>query len=101
MLTRVGDEELADGPEMGTGRRGVLADARDFLRGLLADRDHAADPAVRRELSLAHRRLGKIHVLLGQYDWAEDEYRQALGLLDGRARGPSPRERFRMDLAVV
>lgn len=80
MLARVGDQTLADVPEMGQVRRDLLADAVGFLRGLMADGRQRDDPELRRELATARDRLGRLHALLGQADQAEAEFRVAIAM---------------------
>ena len=64
-------------------RREVLADALEFLQGFVADLGHD-DPVVRRELGLAYQQMAAIHTLLGRFEPARAEFRQALGVLAER-----------------
>jgi tetratricopeptide (TPR) repeat protein len=99
MLSRVGAEELADVPEMTPVRRKLLADALEFLRSFLADRERSSDPAVLRGLALAHDRMGSIQATLGQPLAAEQEYRREIAI-HATLAGRSPRQELdRRDLA--
>jgi eukaryotic-like serine/threonine-protein kinase len=99
MLTRVGDEELAEVPEMTPVRRDLLADALAFLQSLVADERHGSDPALRRELARAHQRLGLILGTLGRPDRAEEHLRRAVALQERLVAASPGRAEARMDLA--
>ncbi len=81
LLTQVGDERLADVPEMEPVRRQLLEEALRFYRDLLDGKDHA-DPDVRREAALAYRRTANINQLLDRLDQADRQLRAALALLE-------------------
>jgi tetratricopeptide (TPR) repeat protein len=80
MLTKVGDERLANVPYLEEVRRGILEDALSFCRGLLDTRP--TDPALRQELARAHHRVGKINALLGHGRDAETSYEEAIMQLE-------------------
>jgi serine/threonine-protein kinase len=79
MLTEVAQEQLAPEPRMEKKRRALLARARTYYEQFLEER--GSDPHVRKEAALAHKRLGDISRLLGEYDQARAAYDQAIGLL--------------------
>ncbi|HEY1375672.1 MAG TPA: tetratricopeptide repeat protein [Gemmataceae bacterium] len=97
LLTRVGQERLADVPQMEQVRRELLQDALTFYQAFLAERGD--DPAVRREAGRAHGRLANIYYALGQYAQAEDATRQAIALLDALAADGALEPDARADLA--
>jgi hypothetical protein len=65
MLTRVLGKSLADNPQAEPMRRQLLGDALRFYQRLLRGRN--ADREVRRETARAYRRVGDIHLLLGEH----------------------------------
>ncbi|MCR9248268.1 MAG: serine/threonine protein kinase [bacterium] len=69
MLTRVGLNTLVDVPQMDLARRELLQDALQLDRRLLEMRPD--DPAVQREIALAHVRIGTNERRLGDYVAAE------------------------------
>jgi tetratricopeptide (TPR) repeat protein/tRNA A-37 threonylcarbamoyl transferase component Bud32 len=81
MLTRVGEERLANVPHMEPVRREILKDALRFYQEFLRERGDS--PVVRAEAANAYRRVGDIQVLLGSRDEGEVAYRQAVALLEG------------------
>jgi eukaryotic-like serine/threonine-protein kinase len=80
MLTRVGEAELLNVPQMEPVRRDLLRDALRFYQEFLQERGDSA--VVRSEAASAYRRVGQIEVLLGQRDEGEAAYGQALALLE-------------------
>jgi eukaryotic-like serine/threonine-protein kinase len=80
MLTRVGEVDLADVPQLESVRRDLLDRALGFYREFLVERGR--DSLARRETGRALARLGEIRELLGQYVQAETNYRDALAILD-------------------
>jgi eukaryotic-like serine/threonine-protein kinase len=87
MLTRVGEAELLNVPQMEPVRRDLLRDALRFYQEFLQERGDSA--VVRSEAASAYRRVGQIQVLLGQRDEGEAAYGQAVALLD-QLRAESP-----------
>jgi tetratricopeptide (TPR) repeat protein/tRNA A-37 threonylcarbamoyl transferase component Bud32 len=79
MLTRVGQEKLANEPRMEKVRRDLLAGALDFYQRFLKERGN--DPLLRWETARAYQRVGDIHEMLGEDDEAETAYRASNGLL--------------------
>jgi tetratricopeptide (TPR) repeat protein/tRNA A-37 threonylcarbamoyl transferase component Bud32 len=75
MLTRVGQERLADEPRMEKVRRDLLERALAFYQRFV--RDEGRDPAVRREAGNAYLRVGQIQEQLGRQDRSEEAYREA------------------------
>jgi serine/threonine protein kinase len=80
MLTRVGETELLNVPQMEPVRRNLLQDALRFYQEFLRKRSDS--PQVRSEAASAYVRLGQIQVLLGQNNHGEEAYRQAVALLE-------------------
>jgi serine/threonine protein kinase len=83
MLTQVAEEKLKHVPQMEQVRRQLLAQALTFYQGFLEEDSH--DPRVREETGRAYRRVGDIHQTLGQYEQAEQAYRNAIDVLRGLA----------------
>ncbi len=80
MLTRVGEAQLLNVPQMEPVRRDLLQDALRFYQELLKERHDS--PLVRSEAASAYNRMGSILVLLGNRDEGEKAYRQAVVLLE-------------------
>jgi eukaryotic-like serine/threonine-protein kinase len=80
MLTRVGETELLNVPQMEPVRRNLLQDALRFYQEFLRKRSDS--PRVRSEAASAYLRLGQIQILLGQRNDGEEAYRQAVALLE-------------------
>ncbi len=80
MLTRVGDERLANVPQAETVRRDLLRDALEFYEGFV--RQRGDDPGLAFELARAHRRLAEIYLVLGDRSRAEQGYRRAIAVLE-------------------
>ncbi len=78
MLTRVGQESLAQMPHMERLRRDLLEQALRFYQEFVKQK--STDPTVRMELGRAYWRLGEIHRLLKQLDQAEEPHRQAVAV---------------------
>ena len=97
MLTKVGEVDLADVPQMEPVRRKLLEEARRFYLAFLGQRGD--DPATRLEAGRAHRRLGDIQEMLGDHVGAEQSYRQALGLHRPLVEESPAEPAFRQDLA--
>jgi tetratricopeptide (TPR) repeat protein len=83
MLTEVGAVELADVPQMEAVRRRLLQRALAFYLTFLQERGNEA--ALRQDAAEAHTRLADIQEMLGAYDQAEPQYRQAIALLTALA----------------
>jgi len=79
MLTRVGQEKLANEPRMEKVRRDLLAGALDFYQRFLKERGN--DPLLRWETARAFQRVGDIHEMLGEDKEAEDAYRSSNKML--------------------
>jgi serine/threonine protein kinase len=78
MLTRVSEVKLLNVPQMEPVRRDLLQDALSFYQAFLKEKGD--NPAIRSEVALAHRRMGKVQWLLGQQKEAEESYGQAVAL---------------------
>lgn len=80
MLTRVGETQLLNVPQMEPVRRELLQDALRFYQQFL--REKGDSPVVRSEAASAYRRVGQIQVQLGQRNAGEGSYGQAMLLLE-------------------
>jgi tetratricopeptide (TPR) repeat protein len=80
MLTRVGQERLAEVPQMEPVRRELLQEALTFYQRFLEKKSD--DPLIRRETAWAYRRVADIHRNLSQFADAETEYRRAFVMFD-------------------
>ncbi len=78
MLTRLGEVELVDVPQMEQVRRGMLDKALTFYETFLAEHRH--DRALRQETGRANLRLGDIEEMLGNFEAAEAAYDRAIAL---------------------
>jgi len=78
MLTRLGEVELADVPQMEQVRRRMLDKALTFYETFLAERGN--DRSIRQETGRANLRLGDIEEMLGNYAAAEAAYNRAIAL---------------------
>ena len=80
MLTRVGEVDLADVPQMESVRRDLLDRALGFYRESFEER--RGDLGTKVETGRALARLGDIREMLGLYAKAEGNDREAIALLD-------------------
>jgi serine/threonine protein kinase/tetratricopeptide (TPR) repeat protein len=80
MLTEVGQEQLADVPQMEQVRRKLLEDALSFYRQFLKER--GAEPALRLGTGRAYRVVADIYKMLSENDKAEEHYQQAQQILE-------------------
>jgi tetratricopeptide (TPR) repeat protein len=100
MLTQVGDQRLAEVPEMEEVRRELLEKALRFYQDLLRDRG-GDDSALRAETARASYRSGVIHKLLGYSDRAAADFRRAADLLEKLAAESPDAPAYRYELANV
>jgi serine/threonine-protein kinase len=98
MLTEVGDQRLAQVPQMEPVRKALLEKALHFYEGFLQER--SSDPAVRRETARAYQRTAEIYQLLGQHDQSEESLRQALLLQEQLAEKYPEEPGYRQDEAT-
>jgi tetratricopeptide (TPR) repeat protein len=93
MLTRVGENRLAQVPRMEATRKALLEQALTFYEKLLDDAKD--DPAMRLEMGAAWGRVGEIRRQLGRHSEAELAFDRALAILGpmGRIKPRSPRLR--------
>jgi tetratricopeptide (TPR) repeat protein len=98
MLTRVGQQHLADVPEMEGVRRDILEDALQFCRQLLDERTD--DPQIRQETGRAYARTAAIYALLGQLDESEDAWRNAAALQQALVANAPDSPQSQLDLAA-
>ncbi len=100
MLTRVGQERLADVPQMEPVRRELLEDALRFYQRFLEKRSD--DPELQLEAAKAHRRLGDIkQFLFRESSEAETEHRRALAMLQQLVERFPEDPRYRHELAMT
>jgi serine/threonine-protein kinase len=102
MLTRVGEVDLADVPQLESVRRDLLDRALTFYRDFLIERGR--DASARVETGRAFGRLGDIYELLGKYVQAEASYREALKILDEPSTDLAARRalaRARVNLGIL
>ena len=99
MLTRVGQERLANVPQMEPVRRELMQDALKFYQKFL--QKNSADPLIRRETAMAYRRLAEVHRNLGQYAEAETHYSKAFALFAELATVSPLEPSTRSDLSVA
>lgn len=98
LLTRVGEQGLANVPQMDAVRAELLNDALRFYLGFLAEADES-DTAIRWETALAHVRVARIEAYLGRAAAAASHYRQAIGRLEALAASEPRRAQYRAALA--
>lgn len=80
-FTQVSENRLLDEPGLQPLRKDLLRDARDYYRRFLETRSR--DPALRRDVALAHYRLGWFaHTIDSDDAAAQEEFRAALATLD-------------------
>ncbi|MFO0967576.1 MAG: serine/threonine-protein kinase [Gemmataceae bacterium] len=84
MLTRVGEEKLADVPHMEPVRKALLEDALVFYEDFL--NKNGNDPALRLETAKAHRRLGNLYELFRASAKAEQAYQSAAAIFQELAK---------------
>ncbi len=106
MLTRVGQERLANEPRMEKVRRDLLENALQFYQRFLDEKSR--DPGVRFETVRAFQRVGDIQEMLGDHAKAEKAYRSAVAFLEEliteQPRDPKYRKALALnqnELAVV
>ncbi|MCI0357784.1 MAG: tetratricopeptide repeat protein, partial [Planctomycetaceae bacterium] len=80
MLSRVAEHKLAYVPQTEPIRRDLMLDALRFYQKFLDKKSD--DPVIRREVALAHRRLGAIHSRFGEQEKAEKSYHNAVEMLE-------------------
>ncbi|QEH35413.1 Serine/threonine-protein kinase PrkC [Aquisphaera giovannonii] len=85
LLVRVADERLAGVPEAEPVRRELLRDAIDRLGPL--QRRSPSDPGARLEMGRAHLGIAAIHAALGEYARSREQFREAIGILEGLLAG--------------
>ena len=99
MYTQVAEQWLADQPRMEPVQREFLEKARAIYEELATE--DASDPAVRREVGTAHRRVGDIQVRLGRLDLAEKDYLRARAFADELLALSPAEPKYRLDDAHV
>jgi eukaryotic-like serine/threonine-protein kinase len=96
-LTKLGEDDLADVPQMEPVRNDMLQEAKTFYETFL--RERTGDPRARRDVALSGVRLGDIETLLGHLPKAEVRYNDAIGHLNALLK-ERPKDRdLRNDLS--
>jgi tetratricopeptide (TPR) repeat protein len=80
MLTRVGQEQLANVPHMEPLRKALLEDALQFYQGFFEQKSD--DPAIRRGRGMAYARVAAIYRFLGMNAEAETAFGKAFTILE-------------------
>jgi serine/threonine protein kinase/tetratricopeptide (TPR) repeat protein len=76
LITKVGDQSLANIPGMDSTRKSLLESAVQFCKKFQADSD-SSDPEARNQVALSHRRLAKIYRTLGETEAWQSELESA------------------------
>jgi tetratricopeptide (TPR) repeat protein/tRNA A-37 threonylcarbamoyl transferase component Bud32 len=97
MLTKVGDERLADIPEFAGLRQQLLEEALAFYHGFL--REESDDPEVRRETGRASYRIANLYLMLGRTGEAEKACQEALELQEKLTADRPGQSEYAHDLA--
>ena len=97
LLSRVGDENLRDVPQMELVRQKILQDAVEFYRGLLVQRPENTE--LRFQTAFVLARLGDIYFELGQLKERDAAFQEALHILEA-LHAESPEDlRYQVELA--
>jgi serine/threonine protein kinase/tetratricopeptide (TPR) repeat protein len=87
LLTRVGEERLADVPYMQPVRKGLIEDALKFYQKFL--KKQKGDPVLRRETAMARSRMANMHRELGKIEESVKSHDAAIAMLEElRAQTP-------------
>ena len=97
MLTKLGEDDLADVPQMEPVRNDMLQEAKTFYETFL--RERTGDPRARRDVALSGVRLGDIETLLGHLPKAEVRYNDAIGHLNALLKERPKDRELRNDLS--
>ena len=97
-LTRVGETKLADNPELGELRKALLADALEFSKSFLSQKENP-DPAIRREAAHAAQRTYRIYNMLGLSNEQYKDTQLAIDLLSKLSAEFPEDPGYRNDLA--
>ncbi len=97
LLTRAGEIDLADVPQMEVVRRSLLDRALVYYRKFLDEKRN--DPGTRFETSRAYVRLADIDEMLGRYRSAETNYQAAIKTLESLRSADPKRIDYQRDLA--
>jgi tetratricopeptide (TPR) repeat protein/tRNA A-37 threonylcarbamoyl transferase component Bud32 len=97
LLTEVAQEQLVSEPRAEKKRKALLAKARTYYERFLEQRGD--DPKLRKDVALAHKRLGDISRLLAEYRQAREEYDRAISLLSMLAADHPGDAEYRATLA--
>ncbi len=99
MLLRVGEERLADVPQMEQVRRKLLEDALRFYQGFLAEQGD--EPGLRLGAGRVHRDVANIYQLLGKDDEAQKHFAEALTILTALGAEGPPTDEYEHQLALL
>lgn len=79
-VTRISEEQLGNAPRMEHVRHELLQKAQIFYEGFLEE--NSQDPEVRQETGEAYKRVGGIHIILGQYEQSQQAYLKAIDIFE-------------------
>jgi tetratricopeptide (TPR) repeat protein len=97
-MTRVAEKQLVNVAGTEKVRRDLLQKAQIFYQAFVEE-EISNDAAVRQEMGLAYKRLADIHQMLGEFNQAEQAFRQAIAIFEAlSAEFPSVPE-YRSDLS--
>ena len=99
MLTRVGQEHLANVPQMEEVRRQVLSDALALCNGLL-EKPASADPRAQAATARVYRLVGDVNRQMGRNAEAEEAYGHALTLFETLPKKLAGDAEYRTGLAT-
>jgi eukaryotic-like serine/threonine-protein kinase len=97
-FTQVGESPQLKSMAMEKFRRDLLQNAKDFYERFIREQPDAPD--ARQDLGLAHVRLAKIQMALGDYREAETSVTKAVALLEELHREQPDRADYQRDLAA-
>jgi serine/threonine-protein kinase len=97
MLTRVGESQLADVPQMDPVREQLLENALKYYQEFVEQERH--DPDVRQQTAHAYLRMAALEQRLGRAALAEQAYRQAVALYERLAADSPQKPAYQADLA--
>jgi tetratricopeptide (TPR) repeat protein/tRNA A-37 threonylcarbamoyl transferase component Bud32 len=99
MLSRVGQEDLANEPRMERVRHDLLQKALHFYERFVQQKSE--DPEVRWEAGRAQQRVGDIQEMLGRHEPAAGAYRSAVAILEALTTEFPGQADYRQDLAAA
>jgi serine/threonine protein kinase/tetratricopeptide (TPR) repeat protein len=97
LLSDIGAEKLESAPHLEQVRELLLEPALAYYQKFL--KKNAGDPAMQREVGVAHRRLGDLYYSLERHAEAEQSFDKAVELLDKLASAVPGKPAYRLELA--